>query len=526
LLRLENLLIDGHTINIKTRAERHQHGYFMRYLLLFFFAGQALWLSAQHSPVEYAELITPAQLKDKLEILASDALEGRGTGTRGQKMAAAFISYHFGQLGLKPPVNGSFYQHFDLYKTIPGKTYLTINGSTFQNFREIVYYGKDNSPGEVKLSVVFAGKGRQEDYNQLNVVGKGVLLLLGPEEDYRAPIALARAKKAEMVFVVSTQNAQEFKEYADQFKKFLTSETLSLKKPVVAQKSTGAFFVSPAVAEKMFGTTLPRLAEAVSAGAKKSGLKKFGEAEVTFMTSLDVETVKTENVLGYLEGTDKKDEVIVITSHYDHIGKNDHGEGDRINNGADDDGSGTVAVMQLATAFAQAKHEGKGPRRSILFMTVAGEENGLLGSEYYTQNPVFPLASTVVDLNVDMIGRRDEQHAESPPYVYVIGADKLSSELNRISESMNKKYTGLVFDYTYNDESHPAQLYYRSDHWNFAKKDIPIIFYFDGIHEDYHKPSDEVDKIEFDLLTARTQCIFYTAWEIANRNDRIRPDKK
>ena len=227
-----------------------------------------------------------------------------------------------------------------------------------------------------------------------------------------------------------------------------------------------------------------------------------------------------------MEGTDKKDELLVITSHYDHIGKKDHGQGDLINNGADDDGSGTVALMQLAKVFAEAKKEGKGPRRSILFMTVAGEENGLLGSEYYTQYPVFPLANTVVNLNIDMIGRRDEQHSDSPPYVYVIGADKLSSELHKLSESVNKRFTNLVFDYTYNDENHPARLYYRSDHWNFAQKNIPIIFYFDGIHEDYHQPSDEVDKIEFDLLTARTRCIFHTAWEIANREDRIRPDVK
>src|SRR5690606_30128107 len=129
-------------------------------------------------------------------------------------------------------------------------------------------------------------------------------------------------------------------------------------------------------------------------------------------------TVDTENVLGYLEGTDKKDELLVITSHYDHIGKKSEGTGDLINNGADDDGSGTVAVMQLAKAFAKAKADGKGPRRSILFMTVAGEENGLLGSEYYTAHPIFPLDNTIVNLNIDMIGRRDEQHRESPPYAY------------------------------------------------------------------------------------------------------------
>ena len=498
----------------------------MRHLLVFFFVGQALALSAQNSPVEYADVITPAQLRDNLSILASDALEGRETGTRGQKMAAAFISFHFEELGLKPPVNGSYYQRFDLYKTVPGKTYVTTGGSTFQNFKEVIYYGKDNSSGEVTLPVVFAGKGREEDYNQVNVAGKGVLIVLGEEDDYRTPISLARARNAEMVFILNTQSAESFKQYADQFEKFLTDERLSLKKPETPSKSTGVFFVSPVVAEKILNTSVDRLAETVSDNAKKSSLKKFAAGKVTYMTSVNVETVETENVLGYLEGTDKKDELLVITSHYDHIGKEDSGEGDLINNGADDDGSGTVAVMQLAKAFAEAKKDGKGPRRSILFMTVAGEENGLLGSEYYTQHPTFPLANTVVNLNIDMIGRRDEQHKESPPYVYVIGADKLSSTLHDLSESVNNKYTHLIFDYTYNDENHPARLYYRSDHWNFAQKNIPIIFYFDGIHEDYHQPSDEVDKIEFDLLTARAKCVFYTAWEIANRNERIKPDAK
>jgi Zn-dependent M28 family amino/carboxypeptidase len=159
-------------------------------------------------------------------------------------------------------------------------------------------------------------------------------------------------------------------------------------------------------------------------------------------------------------------------------------------------------------------------------MAFTGEESGLLGSEFYARHPTFPLQNTVADLNIDMIGRRDAHHAESPPYIYVIGADKLSSELNRVSESANMNYTNLVLDYTYNDTAHPENLYYRSDHWNFAKRNIPIIFYFDGIHEDYHQPSDEVEKIEFDLLATRVQCIFYTAWEIANRDARLPLDRK
>lgn len=328
-----------------------------------------------------------------------------------------------------------------------------------------------------------------------------------------------------MAFVFNP-DAEEFKKLVVQFKGFLSGGSLSLKKPDASAQNPGVFFTAPAVAEKLFNSTIEKLTKAADEDPKKGALKKMKPATITYKTSMEVKVLKSENVLGYLEGSDKKDEVLVITSHYDHIGMKPSGEGDLINNGADDDGSGTVSVLQLAKAFAQAKKEGKGPRRSILFMTVTGEEKGLLGSEYYSEHPIFPLDKTVVDLNIDMVGRRDPQHKDSAPYVYVIGSDKLSTELHTLSESVNKTYTNLVFDYTYNDQNHPDRLYYRSDHWNFAKKNIPIIFYFDGIHEDYHQPSDEVDKIEFDHLAKRAQCVFFTAWEIANREARIMPDKK
>lgn len=473
----------------------------------------------------YGEVITPSDLKENLTIISSDALEGRETGTRGQKMAAAFISQYFQELGLDAPVNGSFYQHFDLYKIIPGETYVSSGGMKYNNFKDVVYYGKDESGGEISVPIIFAGKGRSQDYEQVDVNGKAVMIMIGEGDDYRTPITVARSKNAKMVFILNTRTQDQFREYARNFEAFTSDSRLSLNKPSIASTHSGMFFIAPEVAEKMFNTSLTKLSEAAS-DDKPSGRKKIPSGKVSFKTSVELKTVRSENVLGYLEGSDKKDEIIVITAHYDHMGKERQGEGDLINNGADDDGSGTVAVLQLAKAFAQAKKDGHGPRRSILFMTVAGEEMGLLGSKHYTEDPVFPLANTVVNLNIDMIGRRDEQHRESPPYLYVIGADKLSTQLHVLSESVNNQNLKLAFDYTYNDQNHPARLYYRSDHWNFAQKNIPIIFYFDGIHEDYHKPSDEVDKIEFDLLTARSKCIFYTAWEIANRDERIRPDVK
>ena len=485
-------------------------------------------ISAPAQTVEqnYAKLITPADLKQNLSILASDALEGRETGKRGQKMAAAFISYHFQDIGLKPPVNGSYYQPFQLYQSIPGDTYAEVEGMRFANFEDVVYFGNGDSQGELTLPVIFAGNGKAVDYDQLDVSGKAVLVMPGDGGDYRSMVSLARERKARMVFVLNTRTMDEFRDQASRFRRYLSDGRLSLNRPDTPDQNKGYFFVAPAVAERMFHIKTEKLASYAAGDAQKKLLRKVAPGKISYKISVETKVIQTENVLGYLEGTDKKDELIVVTAHYDHIGKADHGDGDLVNNGADDDGSGTVTVMQLAKVFAQAKKDGKGPRRSMLFMTVAGEEEGLLGSEYYTDHPVFPLASTVVDLNIDMIGRRDAQHQTSPPYLYVIGADKLSSELNRISESANEKYTHLIFDYTYNDPGHPDRLYYRSDHWNFARRNIPIIFYFDGIHEDYHAPSDEVEKIEFDLLADRAKCIFFTAWELANRDERIMPDAK
>ena len=233
--------------------------------------------------------------------------------------------------------------------------------------------------------------------------------------------------------------------------------------------------------------------------------------------------IATENVVAIIPGSEKPEEYLVISSHLDHIGIH---EG-QINNGADDDGSGSVALLEIAEAFQKAVAEGNGPKRSIIFLHVSGEEKGLLGSKYYTNNPLYPLTQTIANLNVDMIGRTDPKRTEGKRnYVYLIGSDRLSTELHQISEAANAATLNVELDYTYNAPDDPNRFYFRSDHYNFAKNNIPVIFYFNGTHADYHRPSDTVDKIEFDLLKERTQLIFYTAWELANRDQRITVDKK
>ncbi len=229
----------------------------------------------------------------------------------------------------------------------------------------------------------------------------------------------------------------------------------------------------------------------------------------------------SENIWAFIEGSEKPDEIIVVSAHYDHIGI----ENGAICNGADDDGSGTVALLEIAQAFQIAKKQGHGPKRSILFMHMTGEEHGLLGSSYYAEHPLFPLANTITDINIDMIGRHDEFHTDSSNYVYLIGSDYLSTDLYNICEEVNKKYVNIKLDYKFNDRADPNRFYYRSDHYNFAKNGVPSVFLFNGVHEDYHKPSDEIGKIEFDALTKRTQLAFTIAWKIANRQNRPVVDK-
>ncbi len=229
----------------------------------------------------------------------------------------------------------------------------------------------------------------------------------------------------------------------------------------------------------------------------------------------------SQNVLAFIEGSEKPEEVLVISAHLDHVGMEDG----VVYNGADDDGSGTIALIEIAEAFQQAKKDGYGPRRSILFLHVTAEEIGLHGSRYYTENPVYPLDMTIANLNVDMIGRIDPVKKKDPSYVYLIGSDMLSSDLHNVSEYAHNKYESPIqLDYTYNGKEDPNRFYYRSDHYNFAKNNVPVIFYFNGVHEDYHKPTDTPDKIEYELYAQRAQLIFYTAWELVNGDDRPKLD--
>ena len=247
----------------------------------------------------------------------------------------------------------------------------------------------------------------------------------------------------------------------------------------------------------------------------------YQSVPASFMNARRGKLKDSENIWAFVEGSEFPNEIIVISAHYDHIGI----ENGEIYNGADDDGSGTVALLEMAEAFQKAKKDGNGPKRSVLFLHVTGEEHGLHGSRYYTENPLYPLANTVADINIDMIGRRDDLHPNTNNYVYVIGSDRLSSELHTITNEVNDKYIKMDLDFRFNARDEPNRYYFRSDHYNFAKNGVPSVFLFNGVHEDYHKPGDTPDKIEYDALEKRTQLAFMIAWELANRKDRIKVDR-
>ena len=476
--------------------------------------------------IEFANTITSDDLEEHLSILASDALEGRETGKRGQKMAAAYIEYFFKSNNLEPivytPSGNSFLQSFDLVKAQPGKTWIKIGDRQYENFIDFAYTGIKNFTRPARSELIFLGDGSAENYDVVDIHGEPVIIFSdGDRIARRNKTDIAYANGASHVFIMQAGEEEKFSRTVNMYRRYTSSGKLSLP-PEDKPKDPGYFLISVPMGLEILNTNEKIILNAVerTKGGKYASMLKIKSQDVIFYASQQIEKVTTENVLGFIEGTDKKDEYLIVSAHYDHIGTN----GTEVNNGADDDGSGTVAVMEMAQAFSLAKKAGHGPRRSILFMTVTGEEKGLLGSSYYVTHPTLPLEKTIANLNIDMIGRVDTRHESNPNYVYLIGSNNLSNELHHVSEEVNATYSNLELDYTFNADSDPNRFYYRSDHYNFAKNNIPIIFYFNGTHADYHRPTDTIDKIEFDILTNRTKLIFHTAWEIANRKDRISVD--
>jgi hypothetical protein len=481
-------------------------------------------------PKPFANTITPEDLKKHLYIVAGPAMEGRETATEGQRKAAAYIESQFKALGLQPGNKGNFQLGFPIYQDSITKASIEVNGKSYAMFNDFIISMMTAHTSTIFCNeVVFAGNGVSDStHNDFKeVAGKIVLTIQAPMQSSTGggSRAISRSRFGSFAAVEAAQKNGAAAVLIVQPNFPRRTGVAMAKGPAYLdgfQKSVypNTYFISEDVAKAIMGADFDAAKETVKTG---NAQPKNYTANVKLEFAKDRIELASSNVVGFLEGTDKKDEYVFITAHYDHLGK----RGDSvIYYGADDDGSGTVSVLELAEAFAKAKAAGKGPRRSIVFMTVSGEEKGLWGSEFYSDHPLFPLDKTTVDLNIDMIGRSDPKRkaGDSTNYVYVVGDDKLSSDLRPISEAMNKKYTNLELDYKYNEPKDPERIYYRSDHCNFARKGVPIIFYFNGTHADYHRPSDTPDKINYNLMAKRAQLVFYTAWEMANRNDMLKRD--
>lgn len=464
--------------------------------------------------IKYASSIKAMDLEKHLTYLASDELKGRDTGKEGQKLAAEYLVNFYQEKGLEGPLEGDYLQQFNLSSVLWEDIDLKIGKRDLILNEDFVFIGDANMKRYTKTELVFLGLANDENLEKVDVTGKMVgLWSLGERASQVADEVFEAG--AEGVVIVTMEGQANFDRIANRYKSLSGSGRLGFDKE---DEHRPVFMVSSDQMAQIFETPVEVLKEAA-----KSNPESIPSQKVKYRVKKEKTMVGTENVLAYLEGTDKKEEVLVISSHYDHVGVNSKGE---INNGADDDGSGTVSVMEIAEAFAMAAEEGFTPRRSILFLNVTGEEKGLLGSEYYADNPIFPLENTVNNLNIDMVGRIDYEYqgAEDQDYIYVIGSDMLSSELKIINEYNNITYTDLILDYRYDGEDDPNRFYYRSDHYNFAKHNIPVIFFFNGVHDDYHQPSDTVDKIEFDLMEKRAKLIFHTAWDLVNRENRTTVD--
>ncbi|MFK8163510.1 MAG: M28 family peptidase [Lewinella sp.] len=497
---------------------------------------------------DLAATITVKDLRRHLTTLSADDMEGRETGQPGQKRAAAYLKGELQRLGL-PAIgeDDGYFQTILFTRQKWAKIDLKLNGESLRHLWEYSSAPSQNSHLDKTdiAELTFLGYGIDDpaysDYTDTDVEGKHLLIFAGEpkakkgnyrisgteatsawsESDERK-LEIAKMKGAATVFVIDP----DFKENVRNIRQETLDGRMKMAETTEADRKTAnVIYLTPQLAKRIMG----KAGKKVIKSRKK--LEKTGKLKpVTVPVDLELTQTKSvreligENVLGFVEGSDPelKKEVLIVSAHYDHIGK----RGDDVFNGADDNGSGTSTILEVAEAFVTAQKQGVGPRRSVLFLMVSGEEKGLLGSEYYVSHPVFPLENTIADINVDMVGRVDDDHADNPNYIYVIGSNRLSTELHRINEGVNKEYTQLELDYTYNAEDDPNRYYYRSDHYNFAVKGIPSIFYFNGTHADYHRSTDTIEKINFEKMEKIGRLVFHTAWQLSNQDRRIEVDVK
>jgi len=485
---------------------------------------------------KYAKKITAHELKKHLTELASDKYEGRETGEKGQQLAANYLAEYYKSLSLLK-LKDNYFQEYSILQERAKTSSIKFNDTYYTFLKDYYFFPRFEEQELNGSEIIFAGYGIKDSiynsYKNINVKFKIVVIIDGEpkknkntflltnsdtpsvwSEKLQLKIDAAQAQGANAILIVDEKIEKNIQNYRHTIEKPITrldgDNKLKGKMPYI--------FISPLMASDLLGKEYKKIVEETQASNTTASFSNVGKIIIDIERNKENSTA--QNVLAYIPGKDKKEEFVIISAHYDHLGI----QNGKIYYGADDDGSGTVAVMEMAKAFKEAYRKGHGPNRSILFINFSGEEKGLLGSDYYTRNPIVPLQKTVCNLNIDMIGRVDNEHKNNSNYIYVIGSDKLSSELHAINERANTNTYNLLLDYMYNTPNDPYRFYYRSDHYNFAKNQIPVIFYFTGVHEDYHRPTDTVDKIDFEKMEKITRVIFTTAWEVANREERLKVD--
>jgi Peptidase family M28 len=512
-----------------------------------------------------ADQITAAQLKDYLYFIASDEMEGRDTPSRGLDLTAKFLALNLSRWGLKPAGdNGTFFQRIALQRVMldAAATSLEVNGQKF-NFGDGIL--AQPVAGAASAPLVFVGHGwvvkakNIDPYQGVDVKDKIVVVLGGglPKGvtfadlqsgkqgvDWITPDVYAETHGARGLIAIP--NKQILANWDRIRQNFTTGGSVTVEK-----------FKKPGEGPKIPRVTVSeKTLEALTRGEKQTAatlldrdqaeaVKAFdfsADKKVSLSVATHAEQVFTQNVVAIAEGRDSvlKNEYVALGAHYDHVGTGAPGgagrapslngdTSDTIWNGADDDGSGTVALLAVAETLAKNPP----PKRSVLFVWHCAEEKGLWGSQYFVENPTVPLAQIVTQINIDMIGRSRPEgdtnpanaHLAGPNEIYVIGSRMMSTQLGELSENTNHAYLNLKLNYLYDDPKDPNQFFYRSDHFNYAKNGVPIIFYFDGEHEDYHRPGDEPQKIDYQKMEKVTRTVFVTVWELAERPTRPPVDK-
>lgn len=483
------------------------------------------------------DTITPTELKEHVYYLASDRLEGRETAERGGRLAAEYIAKVFSEAGLSPAGDsGTFFQRFDLQRSLFDSSSAILAGVNESkgrmrlgdDFVTFAYY--DTTVTAPLFFTGYSGNGPlRTDSSKVSFIA----LSLGPRIDN--PLTLLNTRQgwgtlfglrgvegaAATIYALHDSIFSRVAAKESPYRNLIRRGRLSFP-DLSRRKAPLVLFTSERLADSLLlggSTTVATLRNQTE--KQKSGAKEIPQGNsVTLQLGVRKEIRRVENVVGMVRGSDPElcEEAVVFSAHYDHVGK---GEDGSIYHGADDNASGTAGLMEIAEAFAQNSEK---PKRSLLFIAMTGEEKGLLGSEYYITHPIVPLKKTTANLNTDMIGRVDSSYRakDNPNYVYVIGSDKISPDADSLLRAANDESERLELDYKFNADNDPNQFYRRSDHYNFAKNGIPVIFFFNGVHEDYHKPTDTADKIDYEKMAKIARVAYYTGWKIASLNRPLR----